>query len=150
MNISMDSTSCFRYSTKNQYRLIAKMSPLMIFVIDLLVVRDAIDLLRLICGNLIWERWLMIRRFNTLLSALRLPNQIHILRESPALIKMRFQSSNKPSLEESPAISSTIRPPREPSPAITAGSNPRHSWQLTFSITINTPVTVQWNGRRMC
>lgn len=122
----------------------------MIFAIGLSVVRDAIDLLLLICGNLIWERWLMILRSNTHLFALRLLNQIHITRESLALIKMRFQSSNKPSLEGSPVINSMTRPLKEPSPAITAGSNPRHSWQLTSSTTINTPVTVQCNGRSMC
>lgn len=145
----MASTSCFRYSTRNLYPSIAKISPLMISATDRSVARDATVPLRSICGNLIWERWPMIRRFNTLLSALRLQSQILILRESLALIKMRFRSSNKPSLEESPAIRSTTRPPREPFPVITAGSNLRHSWQLIFSTMTNTPAAVRWNGRRM-
>lgn len=126
------------------------MSPLMICAIDLSVARDATDHLLSICGNSIWERWLTIRRYSTLLSALRLLSQTLTLREFLAPIKMRFLSSNKPSLEESPAIRSMTRNPTGPSPAITAGSNLRHSWPLISSTTINTPVTARWNGRSMC
>lgn len=146
----MGSTFSSRYSTKNLYPSIAKMSPLRICAIDPSVVRDATDHLRSTCGNSIWEPWLTIRRYSILLSALRLLSQTLTLPEFPAPTKMKFQLSNKPSLEESPATRSTTRPPIEPSHVITAGSNLRHSWPPIFSTTINTPVTTLWSGRSMC
>lgn len=109
MNTSMDSIFYYPQSTKKPQLSITNKQVLEISAINPSVERDVTDHRLLICGSSIWEHQLMTHKSSIPPYVLKYRNRILILRVFLALMKTKFQSLNKPSLEESPVMKIMIR-----------------------------------------